>query len=52
MLTGPALCALRLIFWNTAAIGFVEDALGSRSVEPRVTQRSFIKVALEQWKVR
>ena len=50
LLTGPASCALRLIFWNTAGIGFVENALGSPSVEPCVTQRSLIEVALEQCK--
>jgi hypothetical protein len=49
---GPASCALQLIFWNTAVIGFVENVLSSPSVEPCVTQRTFIQVAMEQCKGR
>lgn len=52
LLTGPASCDLRLMFWNTAVIGFVENALGSSLIEPCVTQRLFIEVASEQCKNR
>lgn len=44
LLTGPASRVLRLIFWNTAVIDFVENGLCSPSTGPCVTLWSFVEV--------